>query len=306
MSVRVPGKVNVTLSVGARRADGYHDLSTVFLAVGLYDTVRVRPSARMSVTVQGRDAAEVPLDEGNLAVRAARLIAKEAGKDAAVEIRIDKNIPVAGGMAGGSADAAATLVACNEIWGLGLSFEELRLLAAQLGSDVAFPLLGGVGLGAGRGERLTPLPEVGAEAFHWVFAVAEHGLSTQSVFVEHDRLQALRDSPPVGAGASTAATAAVTRALHSGDAHALARAAEQGNDLQRAALSLRPGLRRTLDLGRRAGALTALVSGSGPTCAFLAESAEAAAEVARALSASDACREALTAAGPVPGCLLLP
>ncbi|MBV2156813.1 4-(cytidine 5'-diphospho)-2-C-methyl-D-erythritol kinase [Kitasatospora sp. SUK 42] len=302
--VRVPGKVNVTLAVGERRPDGYHDLSTVFMAVDLHDTVLVRPAERMSVTVRGRGEGRVPLDEDNLAVRAARLIAKETGRERAAEIRIDKSIPVAGGMAGGSADAAATLVACNELWGLGLSYEELRLLAAQLGSDVAFPLLGGVGLGTGRGECLTQLPEAGAGAFHWVFAVAEDGLSTPEVFREHDRLQELREVPPPAGEQERAATvAAVVRALRGGDARALARIAERGNDLQPAALSLRPELRRTLRLGRQAGALAALLSGSGPTCAFLAESAGAAAGLARVLSASGSCREALATTGPVPGCL---
>ncbi|GJF34653.1 4-diphosphocytidyl-2-C-methyl-D-erythritol kinase [Kitasatospora sp. NE20-6] len=301
--VRAPGKVNLLLSVGPRRPDGYHPLTTVFLAVDLYDDIEVRPNPLLRVTVHGHGADEVPLDGGNLAARAARLLAAHAGFDTSVDIRIRKRIPVAGGMAGGSADAAATLVACNELWSLGLTGPELHDLATRLGSDVAFPLLGGAAVGTGRGELLVPLPGPDGTQFHWVFALSPRGLGTVAVFSEHDRLH-------IGGEARSEREVLtdldrLKDALLGCDVHALAAVAERGNDLQRAALSLRPDLRGTLRAGREAGALAALVSGSGPTCAFLAESAEAAAELAEILSASGTCRQALVATGPAAGCTAL-
>ncbi|MFW5416246.1 4-(cytidine 5'-diphospho)-2-C-methyl-D-erythritol kinase [Nocardiopsis sp. CNT-189] len=299
MTVRVPAKVNLQLAVGPAREDGYHDLVNVFHAVSLLDEVTVRearPSAgggatRVSVHGDiGSHLDRVPLGEDNLAARAARLVAREAGRpDVPVDIRIGKSIPVAGGMAGGSADAAAALVACDELWGTGLGLPRLLELAADLGSDVPFALLGGTAVGTGRGEVLTPLPSPGR--FHWVFALSGEGLSTPAVFAEYDRLRP--DAPePQGDPALTAALAA-------GDARALA--AALGNDLQAAALSLRPDLSRVLDAGLAAGALAGLVSGSGPTCAFLAGSAEEAAAVARALDASGTCERTVAAYGDVPG-----
>ncbi|MBB5434458.1 4-diphosphocytidyl-2-C-methyl-D-erythritol kinase [Nocardiopsis composta] len=232
----------------------------------------------------------MPLGEDNLAARAARLIAREAGRpDAPVDIRIDKSIPVAGGMAGGSADAAAALVACDALWETGLGLPRLLELAAGLGSDVPFALLGGTAVGTGRGEVLTPLASPGR--FHWVFALSGEGLSTPAVFAEYDRL---RPDAPAPRG-----NPALTEALAAGDARALA--AALGNDLQAAAVSLRPDLSRVLDAGLAAGALAGLVSGSGPTCAFLAGSAEEAAAVARALDASGGCESTATAHGDVPG-----
>ncbi|MBD0674835.1 4-(cytidine 5'-diphospho)-2-C-methyl-D-erythritol kinase, partial [Streptomyces sp. CBMA156] len=284
VTVRAPGKVNLTLSVGPLRPDGYHELSTVFLAVGLHDVVRIAPAARLTVTVRGPGAAGVPDGDDNLAARAVRLIARAAGADPAVAVRIDKRVPVAGGMAGGSADAAAALVGCDALWGLGLSREELRLLAAELGSDVGFPLYGGAALGTGRGELLTPLGTSGSGVFHWVFAVSPQGLATPAVFREYDRL--VRTRPAHGERPAAERVTAVADALDSGDAALLAAAVKDANDLQEAALSLRPELADTLRLGPEHGALAGLVSGSGPTCAFLTESAPAAAALAGALSAT--------------------
>ncbi len=289
--VRVPAKVNVQLAVGAARPDGFHDLANVFLAVGLYDEITVTPADELRITCSGPDAHQVPLDESNLAARAAIALGARHGIEPRVHIHIDKDIPVAGGMAGGSADGAGALLACDALWSLGSSREELLALCADLGSDVPFSLLGGAALGTGRGERLTPL-DVGG-AFHWAFAVADGGLSTPAVYGEFDRLTEGTDVP------APAADPALVEALRTGDAVALA--ATLANDLQPAALSLRPSLAATLSAGTAAGALGALVSGSGPTTAFLAKDEDAATRVAEALLASGTCRTARVAPAPAPG-----
>ncbi|MFE0580412.1 MULTISPECIES: 4-(cytidine 5'-diphospho)-2-C-methyl-D-erythritol kinase [unclassified Streptomyces] len=295
VTVRVPAKVNVQLAVGAARPDGYHDLANVFLAVSLFDEVTATPAEALTVTCEGPDADKVPLDRTNLAARAAEILAARAGLEPRVHLHIAKSIPVAGGMAGGSADGAAALLACDALWGLDTPRGELLDICAELGSDVPFSLVGGAALGTGRGEVLTP---VTAGSFHWVFAVADGGLSTPAVFREFDRLTADVAVPEPGASPDLLA------ALASGDPDALA--ATLANDLQPAALSLRPSLRATLDAGLGAGALAALVSGSGPTTAFLVADGEAAAKVAAALVASGTCRATHTAWSPAPGATVLP
>ncbi|MEV8526728.1 MULTISPECIES: 4-(cytidine 5'-diphospho)-2-C-methyl-D-erythritol kinase [unclassified Streptomyces] len=293
VTVRVPAKVNAQLGVGPARPDGFHDLANVFLAVGLYDTVTVTPAEELRITCAGPDAAQVPLDRTNLAARAAELLAARHGIDPRVHIHIAKDIPVAGGMAGGSADGAGALLACDALWGTGASRAELLDICAELGSDVPFSLVGGAALGTGRGERLTPL-EVGG-TFHWVFAVADGGLSTPAVYREFDRL-----TPDA---ADPVASPALLDALRTGDAKALAGALS--NDLQAAALSLRPSLADTLAAGTAAGALAALVSGSGPTTAFLCADPESARTVAAALTASGTCRSTRTASSPASGATLV-
>jgi 4-diphosphocytidyl-2-C-methyl-D-erythritol kinase len=295
VTVRVPAKVNVQLAVGAARPDGFHDLANVFLAVGLHDEVTATPAEELRVTCAGPDAAQVPLDRTNLAARAALALAERHGLAPDVHLHIAKDIPVAGGMAGGSADGAGALLACDALWGTGATRGELLDICAELGSDVPFSLIGGAALGTGRGEKLTPL-EVGG-TFHWVFAVASRGLSTPAVFREFDRLTEGTDIP------APVASPDLIEALAKGDPKALA--ATVSNDLQPAALSLFPELARTLEAGRGAGALTALVSGSGPTTAFLAADAESAQEVARSLRASGTCRNVRTATGPAPGATVL-
>ncbi|MFB6524217.1 4-(cytidine 5'-diphospho)-2-C-methyl-D-erythritol kinase [Streptomyces sp. NPDC056401] len=294
VTVRVPAKVNVQLAVGAARPDGFHDLANVFLAVSLYDEVTATQADELTVTCAGPDADKVPLDRTNLVARAAEILAERAGLAPAVHLHIEKRIPVAGGMAGGSADGAAALLACDALWGLKTPAEELLAICAELGSDVPFSLVGGAALGTGRGEILTP---VEAGTFHWVFAVADGGLSTPAVFREFDRLTA-GTSVPV-----PEASPALLAALASGDPDALA--ATLANGLQPAALSLRPSLAETLAAGTEAGALAALVSGSGPTTAFLVRDAESATKVAAALSASPTCRTTHTATSPSPGATLL-
>lgn len=295
VTVRVPAKVNVQLAVGAARPDGFHDLANVFLAVSLHDEVTATPADTLTVTCAGPDADQVPLDRTNLAARAAEILAARVGIEPAVHLHIAKNIPVAGGMAGGSADGAAALLACDALWGLNTPRAELLDICAELGSDVPFSLVGGAALGTGRGELLTP---VEAGTFHWVFAVADGGLSTPAVFREFDRLAEGRRIPEPEASPELLA------ALASGDADALG--AALANDLQAAALSLRPQLARTLAAGVDGGALAALVSGSGPTTAFLVADEETAAKVAAALEASGTCRATRIASSPAPGATVLP
>ncbi|MET9893571.1 4-(cytidine 5'-diphospho)-2-C-methyl-D-erythritol kinase [Streptomyces sp. NPDC006465] len=295
VTVRVPAKVNVQLAVGGARPDGFHDLANVFLAVGLYDEVTVTPADELRVTCAGPDAAQVPLDRTNLAARAALELARRYGLDPAVHLHIAKDIPVAGGMAGGSADGAGALLACDALWGTNASRDELLDICAELGSDVPFSLVGGAALGTGRGEQLRAL-EVGG-TFHWVFAMAERGLSTPAVFREFDRMnEGVRVPEPV-------ASQDLLDALAKGDAGALARTVS--NDLQPAALSLFPALADTLAAGRTAGALAALVSGSGPTTAFLAADAASAKTIAEALLASGTCRSARVTGSPAPGATVL-
>ncbi len=298
VTVRVPAKVNVQLAVGGARPDGFHDLANVFLAVGLYDEVTATPAETLRITVSGADAAQVPADHGNLAARAAIALAALHGREPRVHLHIAKDIPVAGGMAGGSADGAAALVACDALWGTGADRPELLRLCAELGSDVPFSLVGGAALGRGRGELLEPLAVGGT--FHWVFAVADGGLSTPAVYRECDRLRAASGAGcAVGEVPEPRPAAALLAALRDGDPVALAGAL--ANDLQAAAVSLRPSLAATLRAGTDGGALAALVSGSGPTCAFLAKDAESAGQVGEALRTSGTCRAVRIASGPAPG-----
>jgi 4-diphosphocytidyl-2-C-methyl-D-erythritol kinase len=293
--VRVPAKINLYLAVGPKRADGYHDLVTVFQAISLYDELAVRQGDGFSLVVRGEGAEFLPTGEENLAVRAARLLAERAGVRRGAELVLDKGIPVAGGMAGGSADAAAVLLGCDALWGTGLDRAALRGLAAELGSDTAFPLLGGTAVGTGRGEVLTAVPTAGR--WHWVVALARGGLSTPRVYAELDRLRELRHPP------SLDNHEAVLAALRQSEPEYLAKAL--GNDMQAAALSLRPDLRKTLHAGEQAGALAAMVSGSGPSCLFLAASAGHAESLAATLESGSSCRAVRVASSPVDGAEIL-
>lgn len=291
VTVSAPAKINLTLGVGPTRADGFHTLATVYQAVDLCDEVTVSPAAENTLTVSGEGVSvvDVPTDSTNLALRAAALLADRAGVTGGVAVHVHKRIPVAGGMAGGSTDAAATLVACDALWGLGTPREDLLELAATLGSDVPFCLVGGTATGTGRGEVVTPVEDAGR--YWWVVALPGGGLSTPGVYAELDRLRAGEPVPdPV-------VPAAVVDALRAGDVDALA--GLLGNDLQPAALSLRPGLGAVLDRGRDAGALAALVSGSGPTCLFLCRDRVQAGVVREALERSGTA--ALVASAPAAG-----
>lgn len=298
ITVRVPAKVNLHLSVGDARPDGYHELVTVFQALSMTDEVTVLAADEPGIDVQGEGADSVPTDASNLAWKAVRLLAEHSGRDPeepGVRVSINKGIPVAGGMAGGSADAAATLLALNQLWRLELGRDELSEFAAKLGSDVPFSLQGGTALGTGRGERLVPV--LARYTFHWVIALDKEGLSTPAAYAELDRLRA--ESRPNRVGE----VEPLLEALASGDPRQLALLL--GNDLQAAAVSLRPGLRRTLRAGVQAGALAGIISGSGPTCAFLCTDADAAVRVAAELSGAGVCRTVRVAHGPVPGAKLV-
>ena len=291
VTVRVPGKVNLYLEVGDRRPDGFHELTTVFHAVSLADDVTVRDADVLSLRLLGEGAEGLPADGRNLAWQAAELMAGHVGRAPDVDITINKSIPVAGGMAGGSADAAAVLVGMNALWELRVPRRDLHAMAARLGSDVPFALHGGTALGTGRGEELTTV--LARNVFHWVLAFGAGGLSTAAVYSEVDRLRAV-GSPP-----RLSDPEPVLTALSAGDPHELAPLL--GNDLQAAALSLEPNLRRTLRAGVEAGALAGVVSGSGPTCAFLCASADEAVAVGAELAGAGVCRTVRVASGPVHG-----
>lgn len=293
--VRVPAKVNLALCVGPLAEDGYHPLGTVFHALSLFDEVVATPAGpgEMTLEVSGEGAGEVPTDDRNLALRAAHLLAERHGtSDLGVHLSLRKTIPVAGGMAGGSADAAGALLACSVLWDLDTSPDDLHDLAAELGSDVPFGLVGGNALGRGRGDQLVPVLSRGT--YHWVLATAHEGLSTPSVFRRFDEL---------GAPGDVSIPKAVTEALAKGDAVALGLALR--NDLEVPALDLRPELAATLEAGREAGAIGAIVSGSGPTCAFLARDEAAAMDLAAQLAKAPTVRSVRRARGPVHGATLI-
>lgn len=295
--VRACGKVNLALRVGPADESGYHELATVFQGISLYDEVSVVDAApgTFPITVAGEQAALVPADDRNLAVKAARLLAQAygQGRELGASIAISKTIPVTGGMAGGSADAAATLLACSVLWDLDVSPFELDELAAQLGADVPFSLLGGVALGTGRGDRLAPVLSRGTT--HWVLALSDGELSTPAVFRRFDEITPDPQRPRV--------SPELMNALIGGDAVALAK--ELTNDLQQAALSMRPQLADIVALGEELGALKGIVSGSGPTIAFLVAGEQQAIDLSVRLSSEGVCRAVRRVQGPVPGARLI-
>ncbi|WP_102193278.1 4-(cytidine 5'-diphospho)-2-C-methyl-D-erythritol kinase [Microbacterium aurantiacum] len=298
--VRAPGKINVYLGVGARHDDGYHALATVFQAVSLYEDVIAHHADDFSLTVSGVDDPDsVPLDDRNLAMRAAKLLASATDYAGGVALRIRKSVPVAGGMGGGSADAAAALVACDALWGTGLSPARLHELAARLGADVPFALHGGTAVGTGRGDQLNPALARGR--FDWVLVTSDAGLSTPVVYQRLDALRAeegaLADDPPV----SLDVPIPVLQALRSGDPALLAECLH--NDLQAAAVHERPDLAQTIRDGIDAGALAGIVSGSGPTVALLCDGPESAQDVQSALRLAG--RDPLHVHGAVAGARIM-
>jgi 4-diphosphocytidyl-2-C-methyl-D-erythritol kinase len=294
VTVRVPAKVNLQLSVGPRESDGYHQLVTVFQAISIFDDVTIKigeQGSGVNLTVSGDQTHGVPTDASNLVVKAVELIADKFEIDIDVSIDIKKSIPVAGGMAGGSADAAATIVAIDELYSLDMTREEMHAIAAQLGSDVPFLLSGGTAIGQGRGDQLTAALSRGT--YHWVLALSSVGLSTPAVYGECDRLrQGLDISEPQ-------ISDVLMQALLSADPSQVGKLLV--NDLQPAACSLRPALRLILDVGQEYGALGAIVSGSGPTVAFLVSDEEHGLDLAVALSASGVVGSVTRAYGPVHG-----
>lgn len=329
VSVSAPGKVNLFLALGAARPDGYHPLNTIFAQIGLSETVTVSPLKSLATTAPQpastapvssassapalaapaaqsdsapaaqtggprielaltRPDSNVPLDHTNLAYRAAQAVAQQAAQRGLatpdVRILLDKAVPVAGGMAGGSADAAATLKACNEFWQVGLSLDELAHLGAQLGADVPFGLYGGVALGTGRGDLIEPL-KAAPGPYYWTFALQDKGLSTAAVFKHFD---ATVQAPPV----ADMPPEQLLAALEAGDVAEVSRHIR--NDLQATAIDLRPELGQLIDLAKKAGALAAMVSGSGPTVAALSSSRAAAERVALCWSLTPFCDQVVT------------
>jgi 4-diphosphocytidyl-2-C-methyl-D-erythritol kinase len=299
VSVRAPAKINLGLRVGRPGVDGYHPVATVYQAIGLYDEIKARPVSDRgrSVTVTGEGADTVPLDATNLAVQAAALLAKRFEVDDGVALSIHKSIAVAGGLAGGSADAAGALIACDALWGTNATRDDLVALAAELGSDVPFCLVGGLAVGTGRGEQLSPVLARGS--YEWVLAYAYSGLSTPQVYAEFDRLTVTRSPEKAAVQAAPEVPEQLMSALRSGDPYAVGAALH--NDLESAVLRLRPALRHTLALGEELNALGSMVSGSGPTCLFLASDPDHAVDIAVALAGSGTCRLVQRASGPVHG-----
>lgn len=295
---RVPGKVNLQLSVGPLGADGFHEVTTVFQAISLFDDVTViegKAGAGITIQVSGQTANGVPADASNLAVRTAQLMMKEFELSPDLEIKLRKEIPVAGGMAGGSADAAGVIVGLDSLYELGLSRDEMEKIASQIGSDVPFSLTGGVAIGTGRGDQITTALAKGS--YTWVLALSSQGLSTPAVYQECDRL---REGLSI---ASPQVSEALMQALRAGDSKALGKSLL--NDLQAAACSLRPALRLVLDVGIDYGALGGIVSGSGPTVAFLVSDEEHAMDLTVALSASGVVSSVTRAVGPAHGARII-
>jgi len=309
---QAPGKVNLLLKVGPLGADGYHPLVNVFQAVNLFETVTAAPrpsGSGIGQTVSGPGAAAVPLDHTNLAHKAATALAAHIGRAPDVALHLQKGVPVAGGMAGGSADAAATLVACNELWGAKLSLEELLELGAELGSDVPFSILGGTAVGTGRGHLLTPILDAGT--YHWALASQAEGLSTPAVFRKFDdltpgrrsRSDSSRVSKPTGDIGDVRLVDQLPEALAAGDPAALATLLT--NDLQPAALALRPELASTIQVALASGALASIVSGSGPTVAALAASPSQAEAIAAAWRTHQVAASSIVTTAPAPGARIL-
>ena len=301
VTVRVPGKVNLQLSVGPKRSDGFHEIATVFQAVSLFDDVKVTLTdetdrdQHFSIEIKADHPHGIPTDKSNLAYVAAELMYKKFDLDDALNISINKSIPVAGGMAGGSANAAGVIVALDALFSLGLSRTEMEEIGSEIGSDVPFSIAGGTAIGTGRGEQLTPALARGS--YSWVFALSSNGLSTPAVYGECDRL---REGMEIS---SPQVSESLMHALRSADAKALGKALQ--NDLQPAACSIRPALRLILDVGMDYGALGGIVSGSGPTVAFLAEDEDHALDLVVALTSSGVVGNVVRASGPVVGATVI-
>lgn len=291
VEIQVPAKVNLQLSVGPRKADGYHEVVTVFQAISLMDTLKISHADKFGISIKGDYTNGVPLDQSNLVYKAVELMSEKFDTDKTIDVEINKSIPVAGGMAGGSADAAATLLGIDALYGLGLSKDELGEVARKLGSDVPFMLHGGTAVGRGHGDEITPALSRGT--YHWVIAVSSSGLSTPAVYGECDRLRTGLDIKDPSLNDE------LLQALLSGDSTRVGKSLN--NDLQAAAISLRPALRLILDTGQEYGALGGIVSGSGPSVAFLVADEDHSLDLAVALTSSGVVGSVARAQGPVTG-----
>ena len=298
VTARVPAKVNLQLSVGPLGSDGFHEVTTVFQAISLFDDVTVATTDSndgIKISISGQTSNGVPVDNSNLAVKAAQLMIENYDLPKDLSIKLKKEIPVAGGMAGGSADAAGVIVGLDSLFELGLSRDEMESVGSKIGSDVPFSICGGVAIGTGRGDQITPALAKGN--YNWVLALSGQGLSTPAVYQECDRLrEGLSIAPPV-------VSEQLMQALRAGDAKALGKALT--NELQPAACSLRPALRLVLDVGVDYGALGGIVSGSGPTVAFLVSDDDHAMDLTVALSSSGVVSSVVRASGPTNGARII-
>jgi 4-diphosphocytidyl-2-C-methyl-D-erythritol kinase len=291
VEVQAPAKVNLQLSVGPKEADGYHQVITVFQAVSLMDVIKISESDQFGISIKGDYTTGVPLDQSNLIFKAVQLMSEKFDTSTSLDFEINKSIPVAGGMAGGSADAAASLLGIDQLYGLGLTKDELAEVAREIGSDVPFMLHGGTAVGRGRGDEITPALSRGT--YHWVIAVSSSGLSTPAVYGECDRLRTGLDIK------APTLNDELLQSLLSGDSVRVGKSLN--NDLQAAACSLRPALRLILDTGQEYGALGGIVSGSGPSVAFLVADEDHSLDLAVALTSSGVVGSVARAQGPVPG-----
>lgn len=300
VSVSAPGKVNIFFAVGPLRPDGYHEVLSIYQALDLREVVTVSSAEEWQVAVSGEISKEqiesVPTGESNLVVRAARILAIAAGIETPhpVKFEISKSVPVAGGMGGGSADAAAALVAVNELWCTGISEQKILEAAAELGADVPFALLGGTALGSGAGERLQSVSDV--QTLHWVLVTCDGGLSTPAVYQRLDELRLARGVDPVEVAIPETPNELI-EALVAGDLTKISGLLR--NDLQEAAVDLMPELEQTMQAGLAAGAVAAMVSGSGPTVALLAADESAAQSIANQLAIQG--HTAIPTHGPAAG-----
>ncbi len=294
VTVRVPAKVNLQLSVGPKEADGYHNLVSVFQAISIFDDITIKlgePGSGLTISVSGDQTHGVPADANNLAAKAVALISKEYDLTVDAHIEIKKSIPVAGGMAGGSADAAGTIIGIDYLYSLDMTREEMIEIAAKIGSDVPFMLSGGTAIGTGHGDQLTAALSRGT--YHWVLAVSTVGLSTPAVYAECDRLRGELEI------VEPQTNEVLMQSLLAADAPGVGSALV--NDLQLAACSLRPAIRLVLDVGQEYGALGSIVSGSGPTVAFLVADQDSGLDLAVALTSSGVVGSVVQAYGPVAG-----
>jgi 4-diphosphocytidyl-2-C-methyl-D-erythritol kinase len=297
--LRVPAKLNIYLQAGAAREDGYHDLTTVYQAIALYDELRIvlpEPRTGLTMSIVAEDGEDkIPTDERNLVIKAAQLLASQAGIEPAAHFELVKSIPSEAGLGGGSGDAAAALIGCNILWKLGLQQNDLMVIGTQIGEDVPFLIRGMMAIGIGHKQSLIDVA-TGRWKWHWVLGIPKSGLLTKQVF---DKFDALKHDN--------------VDEMEYKERHARCLKTEWGtrppellagllsNDLEQAAAVLLPQIRSALDAGRFGGALAGVMTGSGSTCAFLARDYEHARVLAPALYATSIFRSIITTTGPVGG-----
>lgn len=248
MQIKAPAKINLALDVIARRADGYHLVDMVMQSIQLADEVTLEPAGRIELSC---NLPGLPVDEGNLAWRAARLLQETAGVSKGVRINIEKNIPVAAGLAGGSADAAAVLIGLNDLWELGLSQPELMRIGVRLGADVPFCIMKGTARAEGIGERLTPIN--GALKSSVLLVTPNCQVSTAQVY-QQLKMERIRNHPQIPL---------VIAALKAGDLRAMFEV--WGNVLEEVVVSEDSPVAQVKAYFNRFGISKCLMSGSGPS-----------------------------------------